>query len=378
MEKKELKEIKRGNVGNGLLIEEDGYVTKESIQRLNESMSDGGWHVPHPFIVDAVFQKYGIKNANGRIYPEHVLKREVEKYQELIADHRALGECYKEDALVLTKTKWKPINKVRKGEYIYTLNTETFDIELKPILQTIRKDYDGEMVHIVGKDIDDVVTPKHKFPVFKIEGDKYVFVDHVEACKLQEVGGYIPLFQGWIDVSKCTFFTETYQGKVACLDVENHTFLIECNNNQHWTSNCNHPSESTIDLSRVSHNIIELHWEGHTLVGKLELNTTEGFRRQGIVTSCGDQVANLLMNGYKIGVSSRGVGSVEQRLGQYVVGDDFELMCWDVVSQPSTPNAYITTDGFEALTPYMEGKQANTSKDKLHEKIGKIKDILQS
>ena len=47
------------------------------------------------------------------------------------------------------------------------------------------------------------------------------------------------------------------------------------------------------------------------------------------------------MNGIKIGVSSRGVGSVEQKLGQYIVGDDFELICWDVVSDPSTPGAFI-------------------------------------
>jgi hypothetical protein len=372
-----LVEIKKGQYGKGLLIEEDGYIELPKDKILKEAFSpDGEWEVPNPFIVDAVFQKFGIKNANGRIYPEHLLKEQVAKYQEVIDENRALGECYKPDAKVLTKTKWKEISKLRKGEYIYTLKTDTFEVELQKVEQVIKKQHNGEMIHIVGPDIDDVVTPGHKFPVYKIEGDRYVFQEHVEAQKLHDFGGYIPLFYGWIDVSKCSFFSENYEGEVVCLDVPNHTFLVECNNNQHWTSNCNHPQESTIDLSRVSHRIIELHWEGHTLVGKMVLNTTEGFRKHGIVTSCGDEVANLLLNGYRIGVSSRGVGSVVQRLGQAYVGDDFQLICWDVVSQPSTPNAYISIQGHDSLEAYVEDDESKKGLEPINEKISKIKDIL--
>ena len=139
----------------------------------------------------------------------------------------------------------------------------------------------------------------------------------------------------------------------------------------------NHPAESTIDLGRISHDIIELHWEGRTLVGKMKINTSEGFRKYGIVSTCGDHAANLLMNGLKIGVSSRGVGSVEQKLGQYIVGDDFELICWDIVSDPSTNNAYITTKGEEGLRPWVEGKEHKGGENKLiSEKIEKIKKIL--
>ena len=138
----------------------------------------------------------------------------------------------------------------------------------------------------------------------------------------------------------------------------------------------NHPAESTIDLDRIAINIIELHWEGRTLVGKLEINTSYGFRKYGIVSTRGDQMANLLLNGYKIGVSSRGVGSVEQKLGQYIVGDDFELICWDVVSDPSTPGAYIGTQ--EELTQYLESDTTKEEKPKLNEKINRIKSILNS
>lgn len=140
----------------------------------------------------------------------------------------------------------------------------------------------------------------------------------------------------------------------------------------------NHPAESTIDLDRIAINIIELHWEGRTLIGKLEINTSYGFRKYGIVSTRGDQMANLLLNGYKIGVSSRGVGSVEQKLGQYIVGDDFELICWDVVSEPSTPNAFIAVHGEEELRPWVENDETKIFKTPLNEKINKIKNILNS
>jgi hypothetical protein len=82
------------------------------------------------------------------------------------------------------------------------------------------------------------------------------------------------------------------------------------------------------------------------------------------------------MNGYKIGVSSRGVGSVEQKLGQYIVGDDFELICWDIVSDPSTPGAYIGQP--EELQQYVETNTTNNDKPTVNEKISRIKDILKS
>ena len=138
----------------------------------------------------------------------------------------------------------------------------------------------------------------------------------------------------------------------------------------------NHPAESTIDLGRIAINIVELHWEGRTLVGKLEINTSYGFRKYGIVGTRGDDMANLLMNGIKIGVSSRGVGSVEQKLGQYIVGDDFELICWDVVSDPSTPGAFVGTA--EDLQQYVETDTTKIEKPTLNEKINKIKNILKS
>ena len=106
----------------------------------------------------------------------------------------------------------------------------------------------------------------------------------------------------------------------------------------------NHPSSSLIDLDRVSHSILETWWEGKMLMGKIKLFTSPGWRKMGIVSTKGDQAAMLIMNGATLGISSRGVGSLKNVKGQNVVQEDFELVCFDLVSSPSTPGAYVFAD----------------------------------
>ena len=92
-----------------------------------------------------------------------------------------------------------------------------------------------------------------------------------------------------------------------------------------------HPESSIINLNNVSHNIIRIWWENNDLMGELELlNTPSGKIAQEIISA-----------GIPLGISSRGMGSVKQ-IGETVeVQDDFELLCFDLVSVPSTPNAYM-------------------------------------
>jgi hypothetical protein len=106
----------------------------------------------------------------------------------------------------------------------------------------------------------------------------------------------------------------------------------------------NHPTSSLIDLDRVSHSILETWWDGKILMGKIKIYLTPGWKKMGIVSTKGDQAAYLLMNGATLGISSRGVGSLKQIKGQNIVQDDFELVCFDLVSSPSTPGAYIFSD----------------------------------
>ena len=105
-----------------------------------------------------------------------------------------------------------------------------------------------------------------------------------------------------------------------------------------------HPESTIINLKNASHNIKRIWWEGNDLMGELELlNTPSGKIAQEIVLA-----------GIPLGISSRGMGSVQQ-IGETVeVQDDFELLCWDLVSVPSTPNAYMSLS---------EGKQAQINKD---------------
>lgn len=118
-------------------------------------------------------------------------------------------------------------------------------------------------------------------------------------------------------------------------------------------SELNHPTSSLIDLDRVSHSILETWWEGNVLVGKIKLFTSPGWKKGGIISCKGDQAAMLLMNGATLGISSRGVGSLKNEKGQNIVQEDFELVCFDLVSSPSTPGAYVFTD-LDDRTKYEE------------------------
>lgn len=229
-----LTEVKKGETGTGLLIEHDGHVigNRDVVNQIKEDIAHHKeFVIPDKFIVSAVFQKYGIKNANGRVYPEDILKREVEKY----------------------------------------------------INERVR--------------------------------------------------------------TRCS---------VGALD---------------------HPESSTLSGHDVSHVITNLEWKGHTLIGEMELHLTPGYRRYGIASTSGDLAANMILNDILIGVSSRGVGSVEERLGVLIVGDDFELIGWDIVLEPSTPNAYIAKN-MQDLVQFIESDETKNDKPMVNEKIDRINKIL--
>ena len=231
----QLTEVKKGQTGTGLLIEHDGHINGDTyiIKQIHEDINNNHkFVIPEHFVVSAVFQKYGIKNANGRIYPEDVLKREVEKYQDKILNHNAIG----------------------------------------------------------------------------------------------------------------------------ALD---------------------HPNSSALSGHDVAHNILSLEWQGHTLIGDMELHLSPGYIRYGVCSTSGDLVANMLLSGYLIGVSSRGVGSVEQKFGNFVVGEDFEIVAFDVVLEPSTPGANIRSNRQE-LQQYMENDKAKSNKPLIYEnsKLDTIEKIL--
>ena len=106
-----------------------------------------------------------------------------------------------------------------------------------------------------------------------------------------------------------------------------------------------HPESSVINLQNVSHNISEMWWDGDNVMGKIEI----------LPTPNGNILKALVESGITVGVSSRGMGSLEQKGELMEVQDDFELLCWDFVSTPSTHGAFMKPAG-RAIQELQEGK----------------------
>lgn len=228
----QLNEVKKDQTGTGLLIENDGHIIppSDTLSQIREDINNNHkFIIPDEFIVSAVFQKYGIKNANGRIYPEAILRTQVDKY-------------------------------IRER-----VNT---------------------------------------------------------SCA------------------------------IGALD---------------------HPQASSLSGHDVAMNILNLEWQGRTLIGEMKLHLSPGYKRYGVCSTSGDLVANMLLDNILIGVSSRGVGSVKNEGGVLMVDDDYEIICWDVVMEPSTNSAFIKMNRSD-LQPFIESKEG--IKTPLDEKISRMEKIL--
>lgn len=396
----QLTEIKAGKTGTGLLIEHDGRVFGKS-DTINQIKEDIDNHqkfvIPDDFVVSAVFQKYGIKNANGRIYPENILKREVKKYLEnQVANSCSIGaldhpSCQLADTKILSKDGWKNIPEVVVGEEVFTVNVNK-QVELKKVKRTIKEQYCGKLIHIKGAYIDIKVTPNHKFPILDKDNEWVGFytaqeiidgkIPNQDSCSLFKIkenisNRNIDVLKK-VDVEMEAFSLKDvktnaidYDGNVYCIEVENHTFYTMCHNGLTlWSGN-----SSVLSGHDVSHKILDLRWENRTLVGELKLHLSPGFRKYGICSTSGDLAANLILDGIQIGVSSRAVGSVEEKLGVLMVCDDLELIGWDIVCEPSTPGALIKTNASE-LEPFIEGDTTKSSKNDLSEKLERVRKIL--
>ena len=103
-----------------------------------------------------------------------------------------------------------------------------------------------------------------------------------------------------------------------------------------------HPESTVINLKNVSHLVTDYGWDGDQLRGKIEI----------LPTPSGNILKELIKNGVTVGVSSRGMGSLEQNGSVMEVQDDFELLCWDFVSTPSNPGSFMSV--------LQEGKQTIT------------------
>jgi len=100
---------------------------------------------------------------------------------------------------------------------------------------------------------------------------------------------------------------------------------------------CDHPESSVVELKNASHIVREAYMDGDICYGTVEL----------LDTPSGKILQSLVESGVTLGISSRGVGSTRREGDYQVVQDDFQLICWDFVSEPSTPGAFMMREGVE-------------------------------
>jgi hypothetical protein len=98
-----------------------------------------------------------------------------------------------------------------------------------------------------------------------------------------------------------------------------------------------HPESSVVNLQNVSHNVLEVHWEGDNLIGSIEV----------LPTPNGNILKELFRANIRLGISSRGMGTVQKDMREQadIVQDDFELIAFDFVSNPSTRGAFMFPSG---------------------------------
>jgi len=120
-----------------------------------------------------------------------------------------------------------------------------------------------------------------------------------------------------------------------------------------------HPESSVVNLNNVSHNVLKIWWDGDNLNGAVQV----------LDTPAGNILKSLFKSGITLGISSRGLGSVKElyRESAVEVQEDFELICWDFVSNPSTTGAF--------MRPMNE---SNNKNNKIINKYGKVNDVITS
>jgi hypothetical protein len=142
-----------------------------------------------------------------------------------------------------------------------------------------------------------------------------------------------------------------YPGKILRREVQNYMNVVKENR---ACGELDHPEDSVVNLKNASHMVTDLWWDGNDLYGKIKV----------LSTPAGKILQALINDKVKLGISSRGLGSVSQEPQGTMVDDDFQLICFDIVSEPSTQGAFMMMN--EAKT------KSFTKKDKINNLLKNI------
>ena len=110
-----------------------------------------------------------------------------------------------------------------------------------------------------------------------------------------------------------------------------------------------HPEDSVVNLKNASHMVTDLWWEGKDLMGKIKV----------LSTPSGKILESLVNDGVTLGISSRALGSVHESQGRTIVEDDLQLICFDIVSEPSTRGAFMNLTESKIKQPYSKADRIN-------------------
>ena len=142
-----------------------------------------------------------------------------------------------------------------------------------------------------------------------------------------------------------------YPGKILRREVQSYMNTVKENR---ACGELDHPEDSVVNLKNASHMVKSLWWEGNDLLGKIKV----------LSTPAGKILESLINDGVKLGISSRGLGSVSESSQGTIVEEDFQLICFDIVSEPSTQGAFMMMN--EAKT------KSFTKKDKINNLLNNI------
>lgn len=170
-----------------MIANNDKYIISEFYEfKVDKDLITESEKTGKALVMTGILQKADQLNRNGRVYPYAILKREADKYMELVENNTAGGELdhpdchYLPDSQILTESGWKLLSEIDEDEKILTLNTDTNKIEIQKIDKKIDSAYKGDIYHIHGRNIDVKVTPNHRFLVHDRNGKpKYITAEEI-------------------------------------------------------------------------------------------------------------------------------------------------------------------------------------------------------
>ena len=134
----------------------------------------------------------------------------------------------------------------------------------------------------------------------------------------------------------------TYPKDVLIPQVQEYQQMVDTNS---AVSEADHPDSSIISLQNISHMITKMWWgkgeQENVLFGQIKIIVSPGYIKYGVCSVVGDKIVLYLQNKVRLGISSRGVGTLKEVQGENLVQNDFELIGFDLVATPSTPGAFL-------------------------------------